>query len=140
MSCEGSRLQNGGLTILLVSLTADSTTLPTTNIALFPVISSEHSESRNLFRHYPARPWNLFPLRLPPRWCPGNSVPSCPAMAGHFRHSGPSQRFLRHAPRRLRSLGHNLSPSGPSPYTRPGVDTPPDTTSPSGCEGKGIMC
>ena len=33
MSCEGSRLQNGGLTLLLVSLPADSTTASTTNIA-----------------------------------------------------------------------------------------------------------
>ena len=54
MFCEGSRLQNGGLTILLISLPADSTTKSTTNIALFPVISSEHRESRNLSRH--ARP------------------------------------------------------------------------------------
>ena len=66
MSCEESRLQNGGLTLLLISLPADSTTASTTNIALFPVISSEQSESRNLFRH--ARPDRAsFPsfLKLP---------------------------------------------------------------------------
>lgn len=34
--CEGSRLQNGGLTILLISFPADSTTNPTTNITIPP--------------------------------------------------------------------------------------------------------
>ena len=33
------------------------------------------------------------------------------------------------------SLRDNLHSTGPSPYTCPGVDTPPDTTSPSGFEG-----
>ena len=36
MFCEGSRLQNGGLTILLISLPADSTTIAGTNI-VFPL-------------------------------------------------------------------------------------------------------
>lgn len=47
----------------------------------------------------------------------GNSVPSCPAWAGHLRHSGPSHNLLRPAPR-------NSYLAGPAPYPDPGVDRP----------------
>ena len=70
MSCEGSRLQNGGLTLLLISLPADSTTIATTNITIPPDNRKQNS------RHYPACPGNLF-LVLPFPSCPTRSGISC---------------------------------------------------------------
>ena len=116
--CEGSRLQNEGLTLLLISLPADSTTIATTNITIPP-------HNRKPFsRHSTARPWNLFPPSASRR----GGVRGTPCRPARLRRSVPSLRplptFPASCPSSLRSLGQNLSPSGPSPCPCPGVDTP----------------
>ena len=84
----------------------------TTNIA---ILSSFHGPVRG-----------IFPSDSSARWCPGDSA--------HCVRSGPSHCLLRPFLGPL-GLSRNSYPTGPSPYTCPGVDTPPDTTSPMHLRG-----